>query len=86
MKIDSYHYSKISYDVRKMYESLNTKEVPILALWGKKDGVVPYAGSMEFERIFPNGKLVSSEDGTHDITYRQPSLVGNEIMKFLDSI
>tara|TARA_B100002051_G_C16324844_1_gene433976 strand:- start:187 stop:609 length:423 start_codon:yes stop_codon:yes gene_type:complete len=74
------------FDVRKMYESLNSKQVPILAIWGKKDGVVPYTGSQEFERIFNNGKLVSLEEGTHDITYRQPTKVGEEIIYFINSL
>ena len=74
------------FDVRKMYESLHLKQVPILAIWGKKDGVVPYTGSQEFERIFSNGKLISLEEGTHDITYRQPTKVGEEIINFINSL
>ena len=74
------------FDVRKMYESLDSKQVPILALWGKKDGVVPFTGSQEFERIFTNGNLVTLDEGTHDITYRQPTKVGEEITKFINSL
>lgn len=74
------------FDVRKTYESLHSKKVPVLALWGKKDGVVPYEGSQEFKRIFTNGKLVSLDVGTHDITYRQPTKVGEEITKFINSL
>ena len=74
------------FDVRKMYESLHSKQVPILALWGKKDGVVPFTGSQEFERIFTNGNLVTLDEGTHDITYRQPTKVGKEITKFINSL
>tara|TARA_Y100000768_G_scaffold299878_1_gene233637 strand:+ start:2063 stop:3019 length:957 start_codon:yes stop_codon:yes gene_type:complete len=74
------------FDVRKMYESLHSKQVPILALWGKKDGVVPFTGSQEFERIFTNGNLVTLDEGTHDITYRQPTKVGEEITKFINSL
>lgn len=72
------------FDVRNMYESLNSKKVPILALWGKKDGVVSFSGSEEFIRIFKEGKLISLEEGTHDITYRQPTIIGNEILEFID--
>ncbi len=74
------------FDVRKMYESLHSKQVPILALWGKKDGVVPFTGSQEFEKIFTNGNLVTLDEGTHDITYRQPTKVGEEITKFINSL
>ena len=72
--------------VREMYLSLSSKKIPILALWGKKDGVVPYSGSKEYKSIFSEGNFISLEEGTHDITYRQPTIVGKEIIKFIDSV
>jgi pimeloyl-ACP methyl ester carboxylesterase len=69
-----------------MYLSLSSKKIPILALWGKQDGVVPYKGSKEYKNIFPEGSFISLEEGTHDITYRQPTIVGQEIIKFIDSV
>lgn len=74
------------FDVREMYLSLSNKKIPMLALWGKKDGVVPYTGSKEYKSIFPEGNFISLEEGTHDITYRQPTIVGQEIIKFIDSV
>ena len=74
------------YDVREMYLSLSNKKIPMLALWGKKDGVVPFTGSKEYKSIFPEGNFISLEEGTHDITYRQPTIVGQEIIKFIDSV
>jgi pimeloyl-ACP methyl ester carboxylesterase len=74
------------FDVREMYLSLSSKKIPILALWGKKDGVVPYSGSKEYKSIFSEGNFISLEEGTHDITYRQPTIVGKEIIKFIDSV
>ena len=65
--------------------SLNNKNVPISAIWGTLDGVVPYSGSDEFKKIFPNGRLITIEEGTHDITYRQPTQVGKAIIDFIDS-
>ena len=38
------------------------------------------------QRIFDNGKLVVLEEGTHDITYRQPTIVGTEIIDFIDQL
>ena len=74
------------FDVRDMYENLNKKDIPMLALWGKKDGVVPFSGSKEYQRIFIKGKLVVLEEGTHDITYRQPTIIGKEIIDFIDQL
>jgi hypothetical protein len=47
---------------------------------------VPFSGSQEFERIFNKGKLISLEEGTHDITYRQPTIVGKEILYFINTV
>ena len=74
------------FDVREMYLSLSSKKIPTLALCGKKDGVVPYSGSKEYKSIFSEGNFISLEEGTHDITYRQPTIVGKEIIKFIDSL
>jgi len=74
------------FDIRNTYESLSSKNIPLLVLWGKKDGVVPYTGSIEFERIFPDGKLITIEDGTHDITYRQTTIVVDQILEFIDKL
>ena len=73
------------FDAREMYRSLNNKNVPISAIWGTLDGVVPYSGSEEFKDIFPNGRLITIEEGTHDVTYRQPTQVGRAIIDFIDS-
>ena len=70
----------------KTYENLNKNDIPMLALWGKKDGVVPFSGSKEYQRIFIKGKLVVLEEGTHDITYRQPTIVGKEIIDFINQL
>ena len=74
------------FDVRTIYKSLSSRNIPTLALWGKKDGVVPFSGSKEFEQIFSEGKLITLEEGTHDITYRQPTLIGNRIIEFIDEL
>tara|TARA_Y100001970_G_C14259557_1_gene878696 strand:+ start:3432 stop:4388 length:957 start_codon:yes stop_codon:yes gene_type:complete len=74
------------FDVRAMYKELTKKDIPVLAVWGKKDGIVPYHGSKEFKSIFSEGKLVTIEEGTHDITYRQPSQVGEGILNFICKI
>ena len=74
------------FDIRTIYKSLSSRNIPTLGLWGKKDGVVPFSGSKEFEQIFSEGKLITLEEGTHDITYRQPTLIGNRIIEFIDEL
>ena len=70
------------YAFCSMFQAL--KDVRTLAIWGKLDGVVPYNGTEEYLRIFPNGKLKTLDHGTHDITYRQPSTVGKAILEFIE--
>ena len=74
------------FDVREMYTSLGEKNIPSLAIWGTKDGVVPYDGSNQLIKCIPHCKLVTIEGGTHDITYRQPTDVGDALINFLIKI
>ena len=73
------------FDAREMYLSLGKKDIPVFAAWGRKDGVVPYEGSMELVKAIPSTKLLTIEEGTHDITYRQPSQVGPSIIDFVSN-
>ena len=72
------------FDAREMYSSLGDKDIPSLVIWGTNDGVVPYDGSEELIKCMPNCKLVTIQEGTHDITYRQPTEVGSALINFLN--
>ena len=71
------------FSVLEMYSSIGESQKPVLAIWGKLDGVVPFSGSERLKQIIPHAELVSIEEGTHDITYRQPSQVSKAIASFL---
>jgi len=71
------------FSVLEMYSSIGESQKPVLAIWGKLDGVVPFSGSERLKQIIPHAELVSIEEGTHDITYRQPSQVSIAIASFL---
>ena len=73
------------FDAREMFEKVASKNIPSIAIWGDNDGIVPYKGAKTYSEIFRDGKVVTIEDGTHDITYRQPSDVLGAIKIFLDS-
>jgi len=64
---------------------LRQKIYPQLPIWGDNDGVVSYRGAETYSEIFHEGKVITIESGTHDITYRQPSDVLEAINIFLDS-
>ena len=59
--------------------------IPSIAIWGDNDGIVSYKGAETYSEIFHEGKVITIEDGTHDITYRQPSDVLEAIKIFLAS-
>tara|TARA_B100001123_G_scaffold447046_1_gene603320 strand:+ start:837 stop:1796 length:960 start_codon:yes stop_codon:yes gene_type:complete len=71
------------YSTLDMYSRLGESNKPILVIWGKLDGVVPYFASNQIREVIPQAELVTIENGTHDITYRQPSQVGEAISIFL---
>ena len=73
------------FDAREMFEKVAAKNIPSLAIWGDNDGVVSYKGANTYSEIFRDGKVITIKDGTHDITYRQPSQVLDAIKIFLDS-
>ena len=73
------------FDAREMFEKVAAKNIPSMAIWGDNDGVVSYRGADTYSEIFQDGKVITIKDGTHDITYRQPSDVLNAIENFLDT-
>ena len=70
-------------DCRRMYKNVGNLDIPTFVVWGKVDGVVPYSASLNLKECIPHSELLTIEEGTHDITYRQPTEVGTAINKFL---
>ena len=71
------------FDCRRMYKDVGNLAIPTFVIWGKIDGVVPYSSSLNLKECIPHSELLTIEEGTHDITYRQPTEVGNAINNFL---
>tara|TARA_B100000809_G_scaffold265558_1_gene324783 strand:+ start:2083 stop:3039 length:957 start_codon:yes stop_codon:yes gene_type:complete len=74
------------FKAEDMYSKIGDMKIPTLAIWGKKDGVVPYEGSVMLKKSIPQVSLITIDEGTHDITYRQPTQVGQAIKNFLSTI
>ncbi len=70
-------------DCRRMYKNVGNLNIPTFVAWGKIDGVVPHSSSKNLKECIPHSELLTIEEGTHDITYRQPTEVGNSINSFL---
>ncbi|MFL2701980.1 MAG: alpha/beta hydrolase [Gammaproteobacteria bacterium] len=70
-------------DCRRMYKNVGYLDIPTFVVWGKNDGVVPHSSSTNLKECIPHSELLTIEEGTHDITYRQPTEVGDSINSFL---
>ena len=74
------------FDCRRMYKDVGDLNIPTFVIWGKVDGVVPYSSSKNLKECIPHSELLTIEEGTHDITYRQPTEVGNSIVDFISKL
>ena len=74
------------FNAEEMYSRIGSMKIPTLAIWGKLDGVVPYDGSLLLKKSIPQVTLETIDEGTHDITYRQPTQVGEAMKTFLLTI
>ena len=74
------------FSVLNMYSRVGEIQKPVLAIWGRLDGVVPFSGSEHLKKSIPHAELFVIEEGTHDITYRQPTQVGEAMIRFLSKL
>jgi pimeloyl-ACP methyl ester carboxylesterase len=74
------------FNAEDMYSKIGDQKIPTLVVWGKNDGVVPYEGSFLLRKAIPQVNLITIDEGTHDITYRQPTQVGEAIVNFLSNM
>jgi pimeloyl-ACP methyl ester carboxylesterase len=65
------------------YKELGRSGVPVMAVWGDADMIVPYATSKDLARDVPGLSLKTIANGGHSITYSQPGWVGPLLAKFL---
>jgi pimeloyl-ACP methyl ester carboxylesterase len=66
-----------------IYKKIDDLEIDSLVIWGTQDKVVPIKGYIELKKDIPSIKLEEIKEGTHDITYRQPSQVGAILKDFI---
>ena len=65
------------------FNAVGKLDIPTLAIWGTDDATVPFMGSEKLLEAIPHAELLAIEDGGHNITYMQPSIVGPAIIDFL---
>jgi pimeloyl-ACP methyl ester carboxylesterase len=70
-------------DSSKIYKKIGNLEIDSLVIWGALDKVVPVSGYDKLKQDIPLIFFKKIEEGTHDITYRQPSQVGTYLKDFI---
>ena len=72
------------FNTEDEYRSINSLNIPVLAVWGTNDQVTPFSGSNRLLEVMPSTELKVIEGGTHNITFVQPTKIGKMIVSFLE--
>ena len=65
------------------YRVVGETDIPVSAIWGTDDQVVPYCGLAEMADDIPQLHAITIDGGNHNITYAQADLVGQAILDIL---
>lgn len=71
-------------DSSRIYRKIDNLEIDSLVIWGALDKVVPISGYAKLKKDIPSINFKEIKEGTHDITYRQPSQVGIFLKDFIE--
>ena len=72
-------------DTSSLYKKVDNLKIKTSVIWGAQDKVVPISGYDELKKDIPLVAFNKIEDGTHDITYRQPTQVGAFLKNFIEN-
>lgn len=72
------------FNALESFNAVGKLGIPTLAIWGTDDATVPFMGSKKLLQAIPHAELIAIEDGGHNITYMQPSIIGPAIVEFID--
>ena len=72
-------------DLEQEYEAVGESNIPVMAIWGDRDAVVPPGNARLVAAAVPRAELVSIEGGTHAITYSEPEQVSTALIQFFAS-
>jgi len=72
-------------DLSERYQVLGTTDIPVTAIWGTADEIVPYDGAALMAEDLPQLKLITIEDANHNMTFGQASVVTEALLTELDA-
>ena len=68
------------------HKALANAGLPMLAIWGGKDTVIPISGRDKLAAINPNARQVTLEEATHAFAYTHEAKVAEHLLDFLGSL
>ena len=70
-------------DLSDRYQILGKTDIPVTAIWGTADKVVPYEGAEQMAADLPQLKLITIEDANHNMTFGQAAVVAGSLVQAL---
>ena len=71
-------------DSSEAFKKIGLDRINTQVIWGTHDGSCPISGLEKLKLDIPEIIFKEIKDGTHDITYRQPSEVGKYLSDFIN--
>ena len=70
-------------DLAHRYRSVGATDIPVTAIWGTADKIVPYDGAALMAQDIPRLKLTTLEGANHNMTFGQARLVADALLEAL---
>jgi pimeloyl-ACP methyl ester carboxylesterase len=64
------------------FERVGAAAIPLLAVWGDRDSIVPLANAERIASAVPQAQIEVVAGGTHAITYSEPERVSAALIRF----
>ncbi|MEH6569099.1 MAG: alpha/beta hydrolase [Halioglobus sp.] len=70
-------------DMAHRYRKLAATDIPVTAIWGTADKVVPYEGAALMAKDLPQLELITIDGANHNMTFGDADVVANALIKAL---
>ncbi len=70
-------------DLAHRYRIVAATDIPVTAIWGTEDKIVPYEGAALMAQDIPRLELITIDGANHNMTFGQAEVVANALLKSL---
>lgn len=71
------------YDLSADYEAVGRSRIPVWAIWGTKDDIVPFAGTKKVRQAVPQVRILPVEGAGHTVTFARAETVNRLLLGIL---